>query len=444
MRLRLLDHAIPALCLILVSSPCLVLADFPYLGFAEPYTDPQCLDGYASAVRYGSPGLWTSFGVVGFTGSSSSDGANYTRVPWTDVVLQTDVHQSWVNIITTIHRSDEDVPLPAVRTTRGDEICVDVTHSAVEDESGIVPDTYVNVTLCTLIIDFSISSNGQTASLMYNSSFIVTYYNISMTEGVTVLSSDVAWSSSISDEYIDCRLWLNNLVAMGIATFLSTLIPILIYWYCPPAVANRKNLPPLRTRAPGQSQLAFVCLRTWDKFLLACTDSYIWGSFCFLAAAVIYIWGRQAPDYLNSHPEFTNVYWVVSAGFYVHSAAFYHMGYDQGTEKPTLADLIECYCNTWGSLGFVVSAVMYMWYDFNNMTRTTNLFELGMYCTYNLNVIALLFFWFPISSLHALNCMFLPAFHRRSPVVYVAACVRVRAVVHFRGRFLCMCRVLDD
>lgn len=374
---------------------------------SEWYCEEECKGGYPSPVRWGEPGLWCEFTALGYISSDNSSDTDGVMVPWVGIVMQMDSQTNGgVKVSPVREVGEEDDYLPVEFIDVYDTICW-ILSSTVVNTSEVATETRVNMTLCVQPVLVSVYDQGQKADLAFFSTLNVTYYSTMLDTGdVNVLWDDLVWNGTYEEDGVDCEEWRIDIILMVIATFQALFVPFLIYWFCPPAVGVRDILPAVPNFPSDTSCVVVWWGKLIDKLSLALTDSYMWGSFTYLLAAVLYVWNRQAPDFFLEHEGFANVFYVFAAGLCtshvfilqpvqlavlwcaccelvtdVISAAFYHMGYDKSPDPPSFAAEVECYTNTWGSVGFVVSAVMYMWYDYDNMSYTTTLFELGMYGT---------------------------------------------------------------
>ena len=142
-------HAVAFLCLVLTPLAQLALCD---VIVPEPYCEKACRGGYWSVVRYGQPGLWCSFAVLG---TATVPGGNDTAfVPWTDVVLQMDelAGDGQATATAEVHQGDDDFPQPVRTLYVGEQDCFLMVQSEVVHGDDAVL-TLMNVTLCVTLYE---------------------------------------------------------------------------------------------------------------------------------------------------------------------------------------------------------------------------------------------------------------------------------------------------
>lgn len=71
--------------------------------------------------------------------------------------------------------------------------------------------------------------------------------------------------------------------------------------------------------------------------------------------------------------------YIIAAGLYVMSAICYYMTYNGSPKAPLASDIGEMHANTLGSIGFLVTALLYMWGDDPTINYGTIWAEMFLY-----------------------------------------------------------------
>ena len=334
----------------------------------------RLLYSFGLQVRWGLPGFQCTISVLGPLQDPRAHPAVNAMLPWSAVTVVAELGPDDASTLTltTFQGSYSSEPSRFV----GQPPFTSCQPLHVEPHP--FP-TGLSASVCITMTSSILVYGGMWGLVSFNASLNTTW--------ASGPSNDVIWSAPVALDGLDCRMQSAHMAGIIVTLVICIAAPFILFFWCPIPTAHRTSVTPrgaahedwVHHLRLGDLRMPSRARRFFHKLYLASHDATVWGGLTYFIASLLYVHARQSPDYLAAHPQYKNIMYIIAAALYVHSAVFYHVSWEGSPIRPLAVDLWESYLNIIGASGFVVSAVMYLWADFDSVGRPTTGVEMVFY-----------------------------------------------------------------